>query len=128
MMVSSGYSDTICKTPRKCFSRDEVNAIADAACASDALLAKRSAELVRELGSAETALAVCRNKVAATPPPVRQAPIWLRVALDISIGALAAGTGAAAGIGAPDVVIGAGAAFAVSALAARLVLELLQWK
>ena len=131
--ASTGYSQTTtCDAERRCFSRAEVRAVADAACAVDRLNAKRAVELVGELEIADRQIAICEGRLLElreNPPAApRIAPLWLRLSLDVAIGALGAGTGAAAGVGAPVEVVAVGASLGFAALVGRVVLELIRWK
>lgn len=110
-------------------TRQRVEALVVAACAYDHDRSKRLGAVTQDLERVESERDFCRGELArleVTPAATsKPAPLWLRLALDVGIGALAAGTGAAAGIGAPDAVIVGGASLAVSALVARIVVDLL---
>lgn len=130
--ASNGWTQTTCDADRRCFSRAEVRAVADAACARDRLKAEQADAVLAELEVAEQAVGICRGRLLElreNPPEAPKiAPLWLRLSLDVAVGVLAAGTGAAAGIGAPVEVVAAGASLAFSALVGRLVLEVIRWK
>lgn len=131
---SNGYtqSKTTCEPDKRCFSRAEVRAVADAACAVDRMKAQSANILVRELETADEQLGICSGRLLElreNPPAAPKfAPLWLRLALDVSIGGLAASTGALAGVGGPPEAMVGFAVASVAALLARIVLEVVTWE
>jgi hypothetical protein len=127
---SIAHAQTTCNPPNRCLSADRVNAVVDAACARARAAEARLPNVIDDLSKAQTERDHCRGELARlentpAPEPVRRSPWWIRVALDVGIGALSAGTGAAAGIGAPGEVVAVGATLSAGALAVRLLLEFL---
>lgn len=130
--ISTAAAQTTCPSDQRCMSRERVEALVVAACAYDHEQAKRVEAVTRDLDRAETQRDQCQGQLAflqSNPPPApRSAPLWLRIALDVGVGALSAGTGTLAAVGAPsEVVVGFGVG-AVGVLVSRLVLEVIQWR
>lgn len=113
-------------------NRARVNALVDAKCLSDRAKAERVDELTDDLTAAQVQRDQCHGRLAqlAANPPVQpepwRPPLWVRIALDVTVGATAAGTGAAAGVGAPGELVVGLAVGSVAVLVGRIVLELLR--
>ena len=134
MTASNGWSQTTCEEPRRCFSKDEVRALVDAKCFKDRAKAERVDELTGDLSAAEEQVThykaewgACQRQLDERPVhiPARRVPMWLRLALDVGIGATAGSTGAVAGLGGPSEVIVGLAVASVGTLIARIVVEFL---
>lgn len=127
-MTSTGWTQTTCPEPDRCMSRERVLAVVDAACHRARAVEARMPTLVGDLATVQTQRDVCLGRLAQaqeSPPEPWRSPLWLRLALDVGVGALAAGTGAVAGIGGPPEVVVGLAVGSVAALVARVVLELI---
>lgn len=113
-------------------SRERIEALVVAACAYNHEQAQRVDAVTRDLDRAETQRDQCFGTLAFVrdnpPPAPRTAPLWLRIALDVGIGATAAGTGTLAAVGAPNEVVVGFAVGAVGVLVSRLVLEVIKWR
>lgn len=131
LTTSSGYAQTTCSEPDRCMSKARVSALVAAACAESEAKANRLDEVTRDLDAAETQRDELRGQLIHlqnTPPERASAPLWLRIALDVGIGATAAGTGTLAAVGAPSEVVVGFAVGAVGVLVSRLVLEVIKWR
>lgn len=127
LTTSTGYAQTTCSEPDRCMSKARVSALVAAACAESEAKANRLDDVTRDLDAAETQRDEYRGQLLElrqNPPdaPTR-APLWLRIALDVGIGATAAGTGTLAAVGAPSEVVVGFAVASVGVLVSRLVLE-----
>lgn len=117
-----------CAAPRVCTTGEAINAAADTLCRRARAAELRLDALTSDLAAVQAQRDVCHGRLLqlvetpAAPPPTR-APLWLRVTLDVAVGALAATAGTLVAVDAArELVVG----FAVAgggALISRVVLE-----
>lgn len=116
-----------CAPPSVCTTGEAINAAADTLCRRARTAELRLDALTDDLAAVQAQRDVCHGRllqVTETPAPApARAPLWLRIALDVGIGALAATAGTLVAVGAPSEVVVGFAVAGVGALASRVVLE-----
>lgn len=121
-------SSSECAAPRICTTGEAINAAADTLCRRARTAELRLDALTDDLAAVQAQRDVCHGRllqlVETREAPPARAPLWLRVSLDVAVGALATTAGALAGAGvASEAVVGVAVAGA-GALLARVVLEI----
>lgn len=126
-----------CPPDHVCTSGEAINAAADGLCRRARAAESRLGDpaepaegtVLYELGVEQRRHIACTERVRlldeqlAKPREPARAPLWLRIILDVGVGATAAGTGTLAAVGAPGEVVVGFAVGSVGLLVSRLVLE-----
>ena len=121
-------AQSLCTSDRMCISGAELNAATDAMCRRARASEERLPLVLKDLSDAQTERDICHGRLAQAietrPTAPTRAPLWLRLTLDIAVGALAATAGTLVAVGAPSEVVVGFAVAGAGALASRLVLEI----